>query len=75
MSAESGFIIRPYSEGFLALDTMHHAVEYLSKQYSDSMNPHEARAHFEARALLFRREMALLDEMELAYHESQGALR
>jgi hypothetical protein len=61
------FKIVSYSEGFAALDTLHHATEYLAAQYSDFMTRPEAQAHFDARALLFRRGMALLDEMELAY--------
>jgi hypothetical protein len=60
-------VIRTYGEGFAALGVMHHAVQYLSAQYSDSMTRDEAMAHFEARGILFLREMALLDEMELAY--------
>ena len=61
------FVVRTYREGFAALDTLHHAVRYLASQYSDDMNREQAQAHFNARRLLFKREMALLDEMELAY--------
>ena len=61
------FVARSYAEGFAALDTLHHAVLYLKGQYSDAMSRSEAVAHFQARFLLFQREMALLDEMELEY--------
>jgi hypothetical protein len=65
--------VRTYQEGFAALDVMHHAVQYLATQYRDSMTRDEAMAHFEARGLLFRREMALLDEMELEYEYGSGS--
>jgi hypothetical protein len=67
-SEENGqVVLRTYGEGFAALDVLHHATEYITAQYSDLMTRPQAQAHFEARELLFRRGMALLDEMELAY--------
>lgn len=60
-------LVFTYDEGLAVLDTLAHAHEYLASQYSDEMKPAEARAHFDARALLIRRRFALLDEMELEY--------
>jgi len=56
-----------YQEGLAALDVLNRAQEYLHSVYSDSMPREEAQFHFDARALLLRRQRALLDEMELEY--------
>lgn len=61
------FILVTYEEGMVMLNTLQHATEYLTKQYSDSMRRDEAQAHFDARAILLNRRMALVDEMELEY--------
>lgn len=61
------FIFVTYEEGMAYLDTMQHATSYLEKQYSDSMPRVQAQAHFDARAILLNRRMALLNEMELEY--------
>lgn len=59
--------------GLAACDVLARAVRYLAKQYSYSMTRDQAEAHFEARALLLRRENALLDEMELEYKYGRDA--
>ena len=60
-------VIRDYREGFAALDTLHAALGYIKKQYSDGMTRDVAQAHFDARAIILNRENALLNEMELTY--------
>jgi hypothetical protein len=61
------YLIVTYAEGMAILESLRRAVRYIASQYSDAMTPAEARAHFDARALLIRRSLALLDEMELEY--------
>jgi hypothetical protein len=61
------FMFVTYDEGLAILDTLHHASKYLASQYSDLMTPEEATAHFQAREIIYKRNIALLDEMELEY--------
>jgi len=65
-------IVRTYQEGLEALSMMARAHEYLANQFSLTMPRDEAQAHFDARALLLNRRMALLDEMELEYTYGSG---
>lgn len=67
ISDGDGCVLVSYQEGFEILDTLQNASAYLVAQYRDSMTRDEAQAHFDARTLLLKHRLRLLNEMELEY--------
>lgn len=63
----SDFVIRSYQEGLDAVGTLGRAIEHIREEFRDDLNRDEAQSNMDARALLVRRNNALLDEMELQY--------
>lgn len=61
------YLVVSYEDGFAVLRTLERATAYVVGQFDLRMTRAEAQAHFDARALLLRRRLALVDEMELEY--------
>jgi hypothetical protein len=61
------YLICSYEDGFAALRSLERAHAHLVGQFDLRMTRAEAQAHFDARALLLKRRLALVDEMELEY--------
>lgn len=64
-------IVRTYSEGIAALAKMERVRSYIAQQFSPNMRRDEALAHFEARNLLLRLSLTLLDEIEQSFKRDQ----